>query len=305
MTLFQHTAARRRLGRLKNRFYKFLISFNTQPPEGGWGQSGNFSSDRHSFNTQPPEGGWGDLEAEGYKWDVSTHSRPKAAGESDLVRRLHHNSFNTQPPEGGWSPAPVGKGRFYDVSTHSRPKAAGNQAHHHHQARQVSTHSRPKAAGLARIGWHTRSDVSTHSRPKAAGNRSILGNCTKVGFNTQPPEGGWHRHLFGCTKKGFNTQPPEGGWGGQFRGSGESRCFNTQPPEGGWHRFLADDLTVSVSTHSRPKAAGQTFDGNLSNHACFNTQPPEGGWQSKRVALFVMVKFQHTAARRRLGPRLS
>ena len=217
-----------------------------------------------------------------------------------MVRRLHHNSFNTQPPEGGWSPAPVGKGRFYDVSTHSRPKAAGNQAHHHHQARQVSTHSRPKAAGLARIGWHTRSDVSTHSRPKAAGNRSILGNCTKVGFNTQPPEGGWHRHLFGCTKKGFNTQPPEGGWGGQFRGSGESRCFNTQPPEGGWHRFLADDLTVSVSTHSRPKAAGYDFEeainaGLVSTHSRpkaagmkaesdtprrsgFNTQPPEGGW---------------------------
>ena len=80
MTLFQHTAARRRLGRLKNRFYKFLISFNTQPPEGGWGQSGNFSSDRHSFNTQPPEGGWLRI---------------------GLLRRKP-TCFNTQPPEGGW-----------------------------------------------------------------------------------------------------------------------------------------------------------------------------------------------------------
>ena len=55
------------------------------------------------FNTQPPEGGWiQQLEVAVKDADVSTHSRPKAAGE----------------PE-GWV------GAFGEVSTHSRPKAAG------------------------------------------------------------------------------------------------------------------------------------------------------------------------------------
>ncbi len=33
---------------------------------------------------------------------VSTHSRPKAAGEQVGVSILATSSFNTQPPEGGW-----------------------------------------------------------------------------------------------------------------------------------------------------------------------------------------------------------
>ena len=33
----------------------------------------------------------------------------------------------------------------------------------------------------------------------------------------------------------------------------------------------------------------------------FNTQPPEGGWVSKHYFQFVLLAFQHTAARRRLG----
>ena len=57
---------------------------------------------KSGFNTQPPEGGWirfvpGDRESE-----VSTHSRPKAAGVTNslIFKRVR---FNTQPPEGGWN----------------------------------------------------------------------------------------------------------------------------------------------------------------------------------------------------------
>ena len=32
------------------------------------------------FNTQPPEGGWDTMEKRREKFEVSTHSRPKAAG---------------------------------------------------------------------------------------------------------------------------------------------------------------------------------------------------------------------------------
>ena len=100
------------------------------------------------FNSQPPEGGWRTVRAAAEVFaDVSTHSRPKAAG---------------------FTPA-AGRG-IKAVSTHSRPKAAGclpnlfiiqKLAFQLTAARrrldkpddnpddkpQVSTHSRPKAAG--------------------------------------------------------------------------------------------------------------------------------------------------------------
>ena len=80
--MFQHTAARRRLAVVECKYSEDLSGFNTQPPEGGWG-----------VFVKP------DL----LVLDVSTHSRPKAAGSPVLSRR----------------------GFFIGVSTHSRPKAAG------------------------------------------------------------------------------------------------------------------------------------------------------------------------------------
>ena len=35
-------------------------------------------------------------------FDVSTHSRPKAAGRRIPQRNRSHPRFNSQPPEGGW-----------------------------------------------------------------------------------------------------------------------------------------------------------------------------------------------------------
>ena len=37
-----------------------------------------------------------------YFMDVSTHSRPKAAGSRHLSWGKRQMCFNTQPPEGGW-----------------------------------------------------------------------------------------------------------------------------------------------------------------------------------------------------------
>ena len=101
--LFQHTAARRRLGFQGQKSRRFWLSFNTQPPEGGWSTTKAVLPVIGCFNTQPPEGGW-QLVAGG-----------NAAADC----------FNTQPPEGGWA------GNFWadcvgQVSTHSRPKAAGS-----------------------------------------------------------------------------------------------------------------------------------------------------------------------------------
>ena len=100
--MFQHTAARRRLGRPNPASPDFLrvsthsrpkaagsaiwsvritiSSFNTQPPEGGWASRCFPTLPAICFNTQPPEGGWFyDQPASGYE-----------------------QRFNTQPPEGGW-----------------------------------------------------------------------------------------------------------------------------------------------------------------------------------------------------------
>ena len=56
-----------------------------------------------SFNTQPPEGGWACLVLVIVGSDnVSTHSRPKAAGYAPILAARLITGFNTQPPEGGW-----------------------------------------------------------------------------------------------------------------------------------------------------------------------------------------------------------
>ena len=179
---FQHTAARRRLGRFCMASSTAKCCFNTQPPEGGWIRVMRGRSACLSFNTQPPEGGWNRPQETARNRFLFQHTAAR--------RRLDHNSGN-------------GFGHN-DVSTHSRPKAAGAHARHAACGLGVSTHSRPKAAGAClrpprrqNLFQHTAARrrlgprplgrlladaVSTHSRPKAAGRR-----C----FNTQPPEGGW------------------------------------------------------------------------------------------------------------------
>ena len=123
--MFQHTAARRRLD-FRRPFVIKKTGFNTQPPEGGWPSRPSERKTTPCFNTQPPEGGW---VVKGFKPEidaVSTHSRPKAAG---------------QEVQTGWERV--------IVSTHSRPKAAGRYGHLRKESKNVSTHSRPKAAGCS------------------------------------------------------------------------------------------------------------------------------------------------------------
>ena len=81
------------------------------------------------------------------------------------------------------------------------------------------------------------------------------------------------------TARGFNTQPPEGGWFGQFGFDDLPIKFQHTAAR----RRLAllsslPFLTLQVSTHSRPKAAGIEANQTRKALKCFNTQPPEGGW---------------------------
>ena len=82
-------------------------------------------------------------------YEVSTHSRLKAAGAIRCDGRTDAASFNTQPPEGGWQKSLSCLNPFDFVSTHSRLKAAGTPSRPHRRPSPVSTHSRLKAAGGA------------------------------------------------------------------------------------------------------------------------------------------------------------
>ena len=99
---FQHTAARRRLAFTKSGNKALIVSFNTQPPEGGWPFCLlPFMAWLVSTHSRPKAAGV--LLAAGIAaLSVSTHSRPKAAGTHYGRSRKKRNGFNTQPPEGGW-----------------------------------------------------------------------------------------------------------------------------------------------------------------------------------------------------------
>ena len=143
---FQYTAARRRLETAKRRS-ALCSCFNTQPPEGGWAIIGT-----------APSGAV----------NVSTHSRPKAAGLWAFVlvdkclfqhtaarRRLGQitcrfnaiiRRFNTQPPEGGWINAlrvSFNKSLFQHTAARRRLRPPADVPKNR---MAVSTHSRPKAA---------------------------------------------------------------------------------------------------------------------------------------------------------------
>ena len=99
---FQHTAAWRRLVSYDGVLAFFdRVSTHSRPKAAGLGHVANVHDSR-SFNTQPPEGGWGHRSYTISGRSVSTHSRLKAAGYCLLLCANHLNCFNTQPPEGGW-----------------------------------------------------------------------------------------------------------------------------------------------------------------------------------------------------------
>ena len=99
-----------------------------------------------SFNTQPPKGGWhisAFIERTGA---VSTHSRLKAAGVTLALFDMRTIvSTHSRLKAAGGALAAIVASR--EVSTHSRLKAAGQSHACLLPMRFVSTHSRLKAAG--------------------------------------------------------------------------------------------------------------------------------------------------------------
>ena len=186
---FQHTAARRRLGRSHIKLSREdKVSTHSRPKAAGPKDSAINMTPRFQhtaarrrlvsskstlvilmgFNTQPPEGGWIATPLYFKPCAVSTHSRPKAAGDTSTAITTAAISFNTQPPEGGWpttisttpktvcfnTQPPEGGWTSFDAATPSLP----------------SFNTQPPEGGWAEAeDLPAQSAVSTHSRPKAAG----------------------------------------------------------------------------------------------------------------------------------------
>ena len=123
------------------------------------------------------------------------------------------------------------------VSTHSRPKAAGRLASLH-ACTPACFNTQPPEGGWPFLptyhkrvscfntqppegGWYSGTAylcspnyVSTHSRPKAAGKHCfILHKRFEVSTHSRPKAAGDRPDNPCCTLCSFNTQPPEGGWG--------------------------------------------------------------------------------------------
>ena len=176
-------------GNDRRRIRRYTISFNTQPPEGGWiGHLWN-AKKIECFNTQPPEGGWVFQTSSNIHilWFQHTAARRR------LVLCLWHKhqqmlfQHTAARRRLGFFQAGVAKQKI--VSTHSRPKAAGPFVAIRQSIYLVSTHSRPKAAGTFFEDWSLIETVSTHSRPKAAGaslkSLALSGFSNPISLNSQ------------------------------------------------------------------------------------------------------------------------
>ena len=257
-----------------------VVSTHSRPKAAGAALSNSICM-VSGFNTQPPEGGWV------YTFTLLI-AFPKF--QHTAARRRLAGKTTTCSPS-------------FSVSTHSRPKAAGLSIDTAAIFIPVSTHSRPKAAGcLQRSSIGVRQFQHTAARRRLGGRRQLPLRPAQ-GFNTQPPEGGWALDLLSALSlNGFNTQPPEGGWSRDSVRHCKAKSFQHTAARRRLAIYIVLYSTIlmfqhtaarrrlgiksgyspvefSVSTHSRPKAAG------MFKTSVISTSP----------------EFQHTAARRRLG----
>ena len=167
--------------------------------------------------------------------DVSTHSRPKAAGGYFFACADTGDGFNTQPPEGGWN--------FHFRGTNSVTKfqhtAARRRLDHLHimprPGKDVSTHSRPKAAGTA-----TGSTICAPKFQHTAARRRLEGlSVMTLAFK-------WFQHTAARRRLDNSVQ---------IRNLVQHVSTHSRPKAAG-NDYGCLWQPCAVSTHSRPKAAG-------------------------------------------------
>ncbi|EFC88657.1 hypothetical protein NEIMUCOT_04706 [Neisseria mucosa ATCC 25996] len=212
--MFQHTAARRRLGL---RFVRIVdvvfVSTHSRPKAAGpprfetgckgWFQHtaarrrlGEHDCARQTiqrrFNTQPPEGGWAHvLHIVPIGWVCFNTQPPEGGWARSIVARSSDFGFNTQPPEGGWILIKIFKKVIMCFNTQPPEGGWAWEKLDKHKLDMVSTHSRPKAAGPASAYSPNRHCGFQHTAARRRLGGYGFRLTTFYGFNTQPPEGGW------------------------------------------------------------------------------------------------------------------
>ena len=254
---FQHTAARRRLAGRWRDIRLPIQRFNTQPPEGGWLiPRGRPSPRRVSTHSRPKAAGV-------FMYDralsdsVSTHSRPKAAGRHSRHVFGYAAGFNTQPPEGGWwcdALVRFASTKFQHTAARRRlakPAAPAviDSAFQHTAARR-----RLEIAGYRNVPFNVFQHTAARRR---LGQCRLCMYCCRVFQHTAARRrlviislSQWRCMSFQHTaaRRRLAQQHPR---------AGAIHRFNTQPPEGGWGLPSRELIAkTQVSTHSRPKAAG-------------------------------------------------
>ena len=113
--------------------------------------------------------------------DVSTHSRPKAAGRRIPQRNRSHPRFNSQPPEGGWQGrCDAESGRF---GFNSQPPEGGWTSATAALSAAMGFNSQPPEGGWKRLQWLA--DGSLHGFQLTAARRRLASE------NNAPKAGHW------------------------------------------------------------------------------------------------------------------
>ena len=101
------------------------------------------------------------------------------------------------------------------------------------------------------------------------------------------------------TRSSFNTQPPEGGWVWREEESLNPKVSTHSRPKAAGRVTNTGSAVIGVSTHSRPKAAG-LCEWSCKGNGCVSTHSRPKAAGALSTIGYVVVLFQHTAARRRL-----
>ena len=102
---------------------------------------------RQGFNTQPPEGGWSRKKTNPPKLNLFQHTAARRRLENFFKQLAILNNVSTHSRPKAAGVVCKSSYAWRRVSTHSRPKAAGRGGCRPPSDVCVSTHSRPKAAG--------------------------------------------------------------------------------------------------------------------------------------------------------------
>ena len=190
---------------------------------------------------------------------VSTHSRPKAAGYGKPPRATPGKRFNTQPPEGGWLarlPVPCVSSLFQHTA--ARRRLGRRDTARLAKARFQHTAARRRLEACCTVFSSRKKFQHTAARRRL--DVYVLRFYAAIWFQHTAARRRLAQAILILSRM---------------------RCFNTQPPEGGWTELQVYNSHLIVSTHSRPKAAGERRVVFFIKFKCFNTQPPEGGWSNE------------------------